>query len=339
MPPVLLPERPTSFAPAPPEDATRREFITGVGAAALAAAFLAACGADPLAGDDGADTHEVTDGMGMVTIPTYPQRIVADSVSTFAHLVALGIEPVGVAIPGGIPTSYFRSEDDAVVNVVASDGWTIDIEKALELQPDLIVGVYAEWNVENLQRYKQAVASYAFEEGWRDTEHIYAQFREFAANIGRADEAERAIETYEGKLAAGKEAVAPHVAGLGKVGVVRTAEDGWIGVRTADKGHITSAILAALGITEPEWPAARADEDYLTLSLETLSQLNVADTLFVEANGKLEDLSVLQTDVWKMLDPVKDGRVFYFETTWYNGDLLQLGSIVDEIVTAVTERG
>lgn len=241
--------------------------------------------------------------------------------------------------PEGIPTSYFRPAGDTITNVVAEDGWTIDIEKALGLEPDLILGGAADWNNDNLARYKKAVATYAFEEGWKDTEHVYAQFRELAGNIGRADQAEAAIAGYEAKLTAGKAAVAPQVPKLGRVGVIRLADDGWIGARTAEKGHLTSTILRSLGISEPDWPKAGKDEDCLKLSEETLEIVNVADTLFIEANVRFADHPIPRSALWKRLRPVKDGNVYVFETTWYNSDLLQLGSIVDEIVTAVTTRG
>lgn len=319
------------------DELTRRRFFGALGATLV----LAGCAAPapPTTPSAEPQTREITDALGTVTIPANPKRVIADSVSTFAHLVALGIEPVGVAIPEGIPTSYFRPAGDTITNVVAEDGWTIDIEKALGLEPDLILGGAADWNNDNLARYKKAVATYAFEEGWKDTEHVYAQFRELAGNIGRADQAEAAIAGYEAKLTAGKAAVAPQVPKLGRVGVIRLADDGWIGARTAEKGHLTSTILRSLGISEPDWPKAGKDEDYLKLSEETLEIVNVADTLFIEANVRFADHPIPKSALWKRLRPVKDGNVYVFETTWYNSDLLQLGSIVDEIVTAVTTRG
>ncbi|MCK9494344.1 MAG: hypothetical protein M0R75_02455 [Dehalococcoidia bacterium] len=73
-PALLAPPRPLV---APPEDATRREFITGVGAAALAAAFLAACrdgGNDP---DSGSGTWTYESEFGPVELPRTIERIVS----------------------------------------------------------------------------------------------------------------------------------------------------------------------------------------------------------------------------------------------------------------------
>src|SRR5690606_6294190 len=93
MTPVLLSDRPTSLVALPPEDATRREFITGVGAAALAAAFLAACGDDE--GDATSEgtpaTREVSHEFGTTAIPVDPQRIAVVDVRSIENLVALGI--------------------------------------------------------------------------------------------------------------------------------------------------------------------------------------------------------------------------------------------------------
>ena len=80
MTPTELLERSTGVL-TPIEDATRREFITGLGAAALAAAFLAACGDDAEGDADaspGGAGYPVTirHAYGDTTIATEPKRVV-----------------------------------------------------------------------------------------------------------------------------------------------------------------------------------------------------------------------------------------------------------------------
>ncbi|MFT4165141.1 MAG: ABC transporter substrate-binding protein [Microlunatus sp.] len=311
-----------------------RAFAAGLLASLLV--LLTACSSGPPAAEE-ETTRTVTDGVGEVTIPTNPQRVVAADASTFAQLVSLGIEPVAAALPEGVPTDYFRPDGVDIPNVVAEDGWTVNLEKTLELDADLIVTLSADWNTENIERYKASpIPTYALDEGWKDIEDVYAKFRKFAADLGRAEAAEEAIGAFEQKLADGKKALEPYVADLGTVGIVRTTEEGWVGARVEDV--VATALLPGLGIKTPDWPAANAD-GYFKVDVETLEKLDIVDTFFVETEVNPKKLPVLQSDVWKTLTPVKNDKVIVFVAKWWNGDLLQLGSIADEIVKGVTERG
>lgn len=98
MPPVLLAERPPSSVLTPVEDTTRRRFITGVGAAALAAAFLAACG-DEDAGGTPAPTstpevRSIEHQYGVTEISGVPERVVTVGWVEQDALLALGVVPV-----------------------------------------------------------------------------------------------------------------------------------------------------------------------------------------------------------------------------------------------------
>lgn len=278
-----------------------------------------------------ATTHEVEDFLGTTTIPAHPERIVADSASMFANLVALGVDPVAVAVPVGISTDYFWS-GDAPPSVIAEDGWSIDVEKALTHRPDLILAVGDTWNEENLERYRKAVPTLAFSEGWKNTEHIKERFLVLGSDLGRDDEAAKAVADFDAKVADAKVAVEPHLAEIGKAGVVRFGVDNWIGVR---KNELPSAIFAALGIAEPTWPKA-SDSGYVELSMETLGILDRADTLFVTVDDEIDvaDVAAFDSPLWKLLEPVQAGKA-HVVSAWNGWDLLQLGRIVDDIVAAV----
>jgi ABC-type Fe3+-hydroxamate transport system substrate-binding protein len=93
----------------PVDDLTRKEFIGGL----IAAGVLTGCGSGER-GTDGAGTREVTNAFDTVTIPRSPQRIVADSVGTYAHLTSLGVTPVGAAVPTDISPAYIGGTQEAV---------------------------------------------------------------------------------------------------------------------------------------------------------------------------------------------------------------------------------
>ncbi|MFT4187446.1 MAG: ABC transporter substrate-binding protein [Aeromicrobium sp.] len=316
----------------PVSRARRTRAIIGALAASM---LLLAVGCGTAGDDSDTATRTVTDGSGKVTIPAKPTRVVAADASTYAQLVSLGIEPIAAVLPEGVPTEYFKPDGVQVPNIVAEDGWTVSLDKALDLDADLIVTQQADWNQENIDRYKKSpIPTYALDEGWKDIDDVYTKYREFAKDMGRSDEAETTIDEFEKKLQDGKAELAPYVEQLGTVGIIRVTDEPWVGARVEDV--VATALLPGLGLKVPEWPAANAD-GYFQVELETLEQLDVPDTFFVETDTDPSKLSILESDVWKSLTPVENHKVIMFTAKWWNGDLLQLGAIVDEIVDNVTK--
>lgn len=311
----------------------RRDLLAAGLAVSIAALAGCAGSAADSAPSPSATAHTVTDFLGETTIPVQPQRVVADSVSIYAHLFALGITPVAAALPGGISTSYFAPKNDPIRNVVADDGWTIDLEKALALDPDLVVAVGADYNTDNCQRYRAAVSTYCFEEGYRDIDEVKRNFLALGAALGRSDQALDAIADYDAKVADAKERLVPKLGEIGPVGVVRFDSGGFIGIRRDD---IHNAVFDSLGLSEPEWPPA-GESGYVELSLESLEVLNGAQTLFVTTDDDvdIDETKVFSSKIWRQVKPVAAERAF-FVGAWNGSDLLQLNRMVDDLVAAVS---
>src|SRR5262245_40783424 len=120
-----------------------------VGAVVLAAAMLAACGSDS-SGDAAATATgpwTYTDGAGKtVTLDEPPTRIIAHAYAA-AALMEYGIRPIAVYADGPIAEDVgLQSTDLSGIEVLGEEWGKIDVEKAAELQPDLIVGDW--WPVE-----------------------------------------------------------------------------------------------------------------------------------------------------------------------------------------------
>lgn len=328
-------------ARSPHASSTRREFI--VGGAALAGLVLAGCGSSGSgsggsdgSGDTSSGTREVEDAFGTTEIPQQPKRVVADSVSTYAHLVSLGITPVGVAFPEGISPDYIGQDSSEIPNVVSDDGWTINIEEALALKPDLIVAVGADYNEEYCEKYKEAAATFCFAD-YYDTgtdEDMKKTLRGLGVGLGREEEAEKGIAAYEERTEALKARVAKTDLPSKKVGIVRVDAGGFIGIRT---GQSSNGVVGALGLTEPEWPKGNED-GYVELSLENLGTLDDADILIVNTDDDVvvEDSDVFASPLWKGLDVVTSGNA-HFVGAWNGGDLPQYEQMLTDIDAAIVE--
>lgn len=322
--PVALLEQPATI-----EDSTRREFIGGAFALSAAALLLAGCGGDDAAG--GATTRTVQDAFGPTEVPGTPTRVVADAVSTYAHLVSLGLVPVAVAFPVGISPEYVGADTSAIANVVAEDGWTVDVEEALALDPDLVVAVGADYNAENCGRYRAALPTFCFADVYTtgSVQDIKDTLTGIAGALGREEQAKAAIAAYDERVAALRARVAATDLAGTKVGIVRIDVTGFIGIRTGDAGNGT---LEALGIGAPTWPDTANDGGYVELSLENLEVLDAAEVLLVNTDDDvvIEQSTVFQSSLWNRLDVVTAGRA-HFVGAWNGSDLPQLQRMLDDI--------
>jgi iron complex transport system substrate-binding protein len=260
--------------------------------------------------------------------------VIADSVSTYAHLVSLGIVPIAVAIPTGISPEYISEDAEEMTTIVGDDGWTIDVERALTMKPDLIVGVGADYNQEYCERYRKIVATYCFEEIWTtgSEDDIRNTLDGIAGALGRTDEAAAAFAEYEQRVEALKEKVqaSPVVDEL--VGIVRFDAAGFIGIRTGDAAN---GLVAELGMKEPEWPKATVD-GYVELSLERLDVLDRADLLLVTTDDDVvrDELPAFRSPLWEQLEVVRNDGV-RFVGAWNGSDLPQLNRMVDDLEQAL----
>lgn len=124
--------------PAPVDDATRRQFLAGVTAAAL----LAGCGNDSSTseGSAGPVGWSFTDDRGeTITLPARPQRIAMQEDAAGA-LLPFGIRPIAVFGNDLITESpQFEGIDITGIEQFGAEYGVIDLERLAALDPDLIV--------------------------------------------------------------------------------------------------------------------------------------------------------------------------------------------------------
>jgi iron complex transport system substrate-binding protein len=305
------------------DNGTRREFVLG---GVSLAGLLAACG-----GDESARvprTRRVRDTYGSVEVPTRPERVVADTVTTMANMVALDFKPIGAAVPVGIRPGYVGDGAAGVENVVAEDGWTIDLERALALRTDLIIAIGADYSEPYCRRYKQALPTFCYADGYKSLPDIKANLTVIAGILGREHEAREVLGAFDNRVAGLRARVGE--AGLAgeSVAVVRFDAGGWFGIRVGQPGNV---VLRALDFQEPTW-SAPVKEDYVELSLERLDLLNQAHTLLICTDDDVDPakLDVLDSKLWRGLAPVRGGRALEVGA-WNGSDMLQMSSILDEL--------
>jgi len=311
---------------------TRRRFLVGLGSAAAAAAFLAACGEDAAeptpAGTEAADATatpaeptavpafpvSIPHKFGTTELASAPQRVITLGYSEQDPVLALGVVPIAVREWfGEKPYAVWPWAEAALgagqPQVLSMPFGELDFEAITALAPDLIVATHSgitEQEYETLVRIAPTLAQPAeypdFGVSWEE------QTRLIARALGREAVAEDAIAGVESAITA---AAASHPAFAGATAAwAIPAGDGqyWVvGPNTPPM-----RFLAALGFRMPEALAAVVGEqDSVQISGEQVDLLD-ADVLIVQAYSEEGRLAMETDPLVSQLRAVAEGRIVFF---------------------------
>jgi iron complex transport system substrate-binding protein len=183
---------------------------------------------------------------GVTKVPGQAERIVALEPDAVDDSLALGVRPVGTAVPkGGIPSYLRRRLGDvtAVGPIARPDLETIDL-----LEPDLILGSRRHHRrlYDRLSEIAPTVLSENVGKDWKLNLRLHGEA------LGRTDSAERFLIDYDRRIARVRQAVArpkrprPLTAELRPDFVDVVAGD--LGLRLSGARGPASGILAARGL-------------------------------------------------------------------------------------------
>lgn len=322
MPPVALLE------PEVIEDATRRQFITGVGAAALAAAFLAACGEedDPTntpTGTPEATTRTVDHAFGTTEIPANPQRVIVTDNNALPYVLELGVTPIAA----GTLEGFFDGQDfHPALSSLGADGIvsfardTPDYELIAGMNPDLIIG--ASFPLLNrveggTTTYEQMAPVVAVDSDLP----VFEQIRGYGRILGREAEAEALIAGFEGSI----RDLASDVA-VEQISIVRPFGDTDIFIYT-EKEPFTALWLDLLGVSVVPGPEEASAGGSIIVSSERIADLQGEALIVVDGIERLET-----NPLWPLLPAVQAGHVHSMgDYLTYNGGG-GLNALRDQIV-------
>lgn len=327
MTPVLLSERGIAALVADPtEDTTRREFITGVGAATLAAAFLAACGNEEDAAGaseraDGAFPTSVAHKYGTTEIPRPPERVVSIGYNDQDFLLAFGVAPIAVRYWFGDAESqvYPWAEDELGDRPEPDvlDMPELDIEQIAALEPDLITAVYSDISEEEYRLLSQIAPTVAQSGDYPDYAVPWQEMtRTVAQALGQSDRAKTLIEAITDQC---DEIRAAHPEFEGAtISIVRPGDPGSYGVVApadhraqllSELGFVFSEAIA--GIAQGEFSAFIGGEQLQLIDTDVLVWLGAAP----EDDPVYEQLAVAREQRTIVLSSGSDlGAAFGFTT-------------------------
>ncbi|WP_149095061.1 ABC transporter substrate-binding protein [Paenibacillus terrae] len=278
--------------------------------------------------------REYTDATGnKISIPVNPQRVV--TTQYLDAMLALGVKPAGAA-SHLLEGDYLKGKIDGVADI----GNPTNVEKVLELQPDLIITT--EYTTPEVKEQLEKIAPtvvVSFGEG-----DVFKQLRNVAAVLGKDKEAEQWIANFDKKAAKGRKKLAGKFKKDETVTIYMAYDKNVLRVYGArNVGHV---IYRSLELNPPEYIRQKLAKDprfnfvYEVISMEKLPELSGDRIIMLvydetSKDGMLREIE--QSALWRNLPAVKNHKVYFIKADpWFTYSPLALDQSLDEAITMLS---
>lgn len=268
----------------------------------LAALIISACGTETSTKEDNAapaekksETITYQSENGPIEVPADPQRVILLSGFT-GNVIDLGVNIVGVDVwSKNNPTFEKEMKDVAEV----SDE---DLEKIIELEPDLIIGLS---NIKNIDKLSEIAPTVTYTWGKVDylTQHI-----EIGKLLNKEKEARSWVENFKKEAESAGEEIRAKIGEDATVSVMESyGKDLYVFGSNWARG--TEILYQAMKLKMPEKVKEVAQESgYFTLSAEVIPEY--AGDYVILSKYSDADTSFQETETYKNIPAVKNNRVF-----------------------------
>ncbi|MFT9369681.1 ABC transporter substrate-binding protein [Paenibacillus polymyxa] len=274
--------------------------------------------------------REYVDATGKkVSIPANPQRVV--TTQYLDAMLALGFKPVGAA-SHVLEGDYLKGKIDGIADI----GNPTNVEKVLELQPDLIIAT-EDTSPEVKEQLEKIAPTVAVSFGDGD---VFKQLRDVAAVLGKDKEAEQWIASFDKKAEKGRKKLAGKFKKDETITIYMTYGKDVLRVYGArNVGHV---IYRSLELNPPEYIRQKLAKDpkynfvYDSISMEKLPELSgdrIIMLVYDEAakDGMLKEIE--QSALWRNLPAVKNHKVYFIKADpWFTYSPLAIDHSLDEAI-------
>jgi iron complex transport system substrate-binding protein len=268
----------------------------------LAALIISACGTDTSKEEENAapaekksETITYQSENGPIEVPADPQRVILLSGFT-GNVIDLGVNVVGVDTwSKNNPTFEKEMKDVAEV----SDE---DLEKVIELEPDLIIGLS---NIKNIDKLSEIAPTVTYTWGKVDylTQHI-----EIGKLLNKEKEARSWVDNFKKEAESAGEEIRAKIGEDATVSVMESyGKDLYVFGSNWARG--TEILYQAMKLKMPEKVKEVAESaGYFTLSAEVIPEY--AGDYVILSKYSDADTSFQETETYKNIPAVKNNRVF-----------------------------
>ncbi|SDY29472.1 iron complex transport system substrate-binding protein [Evansella caseinilytica] len=277
--------------------------------------MITACSSGTEAENDKTETITYESENGPIDVPADPQRVVV--VSSFAgNVLALDVPLVGVDSWSKMNPRFTEALTD--VEEVSDES----LEKIMELEPDLIIGLS---NINNADKLNEIAPTVTYTYGELDylTQHL-----EIGKLLNKEEEAQKWIDDFKQRAKEGGDEIKAKIGDDATVSVIENFDE-QIYVFGDNWGRGTEILYQEMELEMPEKVKEMALADgYYALSLEALPEY-AGDYLIISKNSETDN-SFQETETYKSIPAVKNNQVFEANATeFYFNDPLTLDYQLD----------
>ncbi|GAA4992177.1 ABC transporter substrate-binding protein [Actinopolymorpha pittospori] len=284
----------------------------------------------------------VRDVTGQVRLRAAATRVVALDWPYAENLVAVGVQPVGVADRAGY-ASWVGADPAARLSSKTADvgpRGQPDATKIRALRPDLIVvdRTRAQRWVSGLRKIAPVLVFDPYRADMSAWEEMRTTFTELARAVGRSDLAAATLIRLDATIAAGRRDLAE----AGKADMPFALAEGYSDrgvptLRMFARSSLASEVLERLGLHN-DWKGDPDQYGFTTVGVPALNSVAMADFLYLsDARDNIFTGQVADGSTWKGLEFVRTGRVHRLGSgAWLFGGPLSAERCVREVVKALT---
>ncbi len=261
-------------------------------------------------------SRTIKHALGETVIEGVPQRVVVLEWSIAEDVLALGVQPVGMADIKGmqkwvkVPVEIGSDVVDIGVRNAP------DMELLTSLEPDLIIGL--DRNLETSYEAMSSIAPtiayqpYPVEDGRDQYDAMVDTFNEIADILGKKDEAAAVMKQLDDTYAAAKAKIteagkldAPFVLAMGY-----SNQDAVV-FRLSTDNALAVKVLEHIGLKNAHKPEKTEVYGFTTADVEALPALQDANFLhIIQDDDNVIENQLKNNAVWKSLNFVKENRVY-----------------------------
>ncbi len=278
-------------------------------------AATAQSGADK-AGEQQERTMTIKHARGETTIKSVPKRVVALEWSSAEHVLALGIQPVGIADIVNMKKWVKLPVEIAPEVVDVGSRVAPNLESIMLLKPDLIIGLNR--NVEaNYDELSKIAPTIVYDsnppEGQGDQySRMIDTFNEIADILDKQAESEQVLKNLDKTYAEAKERIVK--AGMDKIPFVLAmaySNQNAVEFRLSTDNSTAVKILEHIGLKNAYKPKKFEINGMTTTDVEALPPLQDANFLHIIQNDdNVIENQLKNNPVWNGLSFVKENRIY-----------------------------
>ncbi|MER2169589.1 MAG: ABC transporter substrate-binding protein [Psychrobacillus psychrodurans] len=244
------------------------------------------------------DTITYQSETGPIEVPADPQRII--TLTNGPNALALGANVVGMDEWTKMNPLFEERLDG--VEVVTED----NLEKIIELDPDLII---AGSHMNNIEKLNEIAPTVVFT--WGKLDYLEQQL-EIGKLLNKEKEAQEWIEDFQSRAESIGEAIRAKIGEDATVSVIESGNKEFY-VFGNNYARGTEILYQAMGLNMPEKVKNAALESGIyVISTELLPEY-AGDYVILSKNPDVDN-SFLETDLWKNIPAVKNGQVYEINT-------------------------